>query len=285
MYSFVNAAVVARDLSRHDYGGALAADLLHGLALDENALAVLDGLPAVTDASERRQALDQGVAAEATALQVMSAVRQAADDSGLSAWMSSLGLLEAAPMGGWDELRRWVRGELLADAWDRVGDVAVARWPHALDVVTDGLLVTYVGSADPSVAAPLARPWRSWTRRRAAASLAEPAVAEVVAMLAAASPESVAAAGAAMQQARAAGWSWALAMHDACWAVELTGRSRTSCIAQVEAVRALLAVTGPRPRPDVVAAVTAAVQATVAADVLASETVAAMCRPLLANLS
>jgi hypothetical protein len=69
-------------------------------------------------------------------------------------------------------------------------------------------------------------------------------------------------------------------MHDACWAIQLTGRERTALAAQLHALRALLRVTGPRPPLRTVAMVVAATHATVVADVLDSETWSAMTQPL-----
>jgi hypothetical protein len=143
------------------------------------------------------------------------------------------------------------------------------------------VLTTYAGRP----ADPLARPWRAWTARNLPATCLEPAVEHVVAMVAGASRDSLATAGAAMRRARIDGWSWPHAMHDACWAVELTGRTHTAAVAQLEAVVALLRGLPSPPAPDVVAAVAAAVHATVVADVLPVDTVAAMCGPLLAHLS
>ena len=66
--------------------------------------------------------------------------------------------------------------------------------------------------------------------------------------------------------------------------LELTGRTRSAAVAQLEALNALLAVTGPAPRPTVVSVVTAAVHAVAAGDVLPADTVAAMCRPFITHL-
>jgi hypothetical protein len=281
MYSLVNVTVVARDLTRHPHGAALARDLLHVLALDAPALAMLDSTPLPVDAPRRRVQLVTEQADAPRALNALAAVRELAVDGGLDTWSTALPVLESAPLGGRAELIRWVRTELLADAWESVSDVAVPRLPRALDVVSDGVLTTYAGRP----ADPLARPWRAWTHDHLPATCSEPAVEQVVAMVATASRESLATAGKAMRRQRADGWSWPQAMHDACWAVDLTGRTHTAAIAQLEAAMALLRRMPAPLAPDVVAAVAAAVHATVVADVLAAGTVASMCGPLLAHLS
>jgi hypothetical protein len=216
------------------------------------------------------------------ALEVLAAARRVSDVAGLGAWTSSLDVLERAPMGGAGELHRWVRDEVLEPAWQRTHDIAVPRWEGALDVVCAGVLATYVGAdgaADPGAA------WRQWTRTHPPATSAQPAVAHVVGLIRGTDPTSLRSAGVAMRTMRAAGWSWAAAMHDACWAIELTGRGRDVAVAQLEALDAEADVVGAMPLDgETVSAVTAAVHATAVADVLDSATVAAMCRPLLAHL-
>ena len=280
MYSLVNIAVVARDLCRLPAGRLLARDLLHVLTIDEAALSELDTHPVPAGLGRRRARLAADISAEPRALQLLAETRAAAATAGLSAWSDALDSLESAPMGGRTELLRWVRTELLAPAWDQLGELAVVRWPHALEVITDGLLADYVGTPGD----PLAFAWRRWTRGRLPATVTEPAVAHVVAMIRAASPEMLAAAGSTVQAQRNAGWSWAQAMHDACWAIELTGRTRTAAVAQLEAVDAVLAAAGGPPPPAAALATTAAVHASVVADVLGEDVVAALCRPLLAHL-
>lgn len=288
-YSLVNIATVVRDLARHPAGPRLALELEHVLALGPGDLARLDAAGPDPQAARLRDALLAAADARPRALELLGAGREAARSAGLAAWAASLDALEAAPVGGAVELVRWVRDELLAHAWDRDGEVAVARRPRAVDVVADGLLATWVQPDGRDEAVRLGRPWQDWVAARAgagppAAGDATPAGA-VVAAVATASAEQLSAAGAAMLAQRATGWSWARAMHDACWAVELTGRGRPAATAQLRALRALLAVTGaPLLRADPVAAVTAAVHAAVVADVLPDETVAAMCRPLLTHL-
>jgi hypothetical protein len=281
MYSLVNVTVVARDLTRHPHGSAVARDLLQVLALDHDALVQLDAVPARADAARRRQQLATERVDAPRALDALAEVRQAAVVGGLDAWSSALPVLEAAPIGGRVELLRWVRTELLAEAWESIADLSVPRLSRALEVVSDGVLTTYAGRPGD----PLARPWRAWTNSHLPATSTEPAVEQVVEMVAGASRASLVTAGAVMRSRRAGGWSWPHAMHDACWAVELTGRTRTAAVAQLEAVRALLSRHAGVPAPDIVAAVAAAVHATVVADVLPAETVAAMCGPLLAHLS
>jgi membrane-associated phospholipid phosphatase len=279
MYSLVNVAVAVRDLARHPRGAAVAADLLHVLALDEPAFAELDMTPLEATEDVRRAAALAQVEAELRALPLLATVRSAAAVAGLSAWSAGLDALESAPMGGAAELIRWLREELLAGCWESAADVAVARRQRALDVVTDGVLGSYLGEPE------IGRGWQAWTRGRPIAALPEPAAAHVVELVTRSAPSSHAAVAAALRTQRAAGWSWPHAMHDACWAVELTGRTQLAAAAQLQALVALRNSHGDEiPSYELVAAVIAAMHATVVADLLPHDQVAAMCRPLLGHL-
>src|SRR3954447_19422844 len=90
------------------------------------------------------------------ALQVLAAARGFADDLGIDAYGAAVDVLETTPMGGLADLQAFVRTDVLADCWETSGDLAVARRPRALDIVTDGLLGTYAGDEV------LAAPWREW---------------------------------------------------------------------------------------------------------------------------
>ena len=74
---------------------------------------------------------------------------------------------------------------------------------------------------------------------------------------------------------------WSVLMHDACWALHLTGRLRPAAVTQLHALRALLARYAPQqPPPRAVATVTAAVHASLAADLLPDDTLRSMTQPL-----
>jgi hypothetical protein len=279
LYSFVNVPCLIRDLSRHSRGGGLATDLLRIAALDAEAFASLDRVRTAADASSRRHALAQRMSIEPRALQVLAATRDVAATAGIDAWTAAVDTLETAPMGGLDELVGFVRDELCAGAWSRADGLAVATWSTALDVIADGVRARYAADICADVAGPLGRPWRRWLATSGhAVPPVDPAMADVVTRLRNATAEQLAGAGEELRRQRAAGWSWAIAMHDACWAVHLTGRDMVALTAQLHALRALLA-TSPadtRPSPDTCAAVVAAVHGRVVADVLDGEVVAAL---------
>lgn len=287
VYSLVNIPCLMRDLARHPRGAGLATDLLRAAALDADAFASLDRVRIAADAPARREALAQRMQIEPRALEVLAATRDMATTSGLDAWTAAVDVLETTPMGGLDELVGLVRDEVCAGAWARGDGLAVATWPTALDVVADGVRATYAADICPEIAAPLGRPWRRWLASgRVVIPPAAGGVADAVTRLRAATPHQLLAAAQGLRRQRADGWSWAMAMHDACWAVHLTGRETVAFVAQLHALRALLAATPKdgRPSPDTCAAVVAGVHARVVADVLAADVLAALTAPLDAAL-
>jgi hypothetical protein len=286
VYSLVNVPCLVRDMARHPRGGALAADLLRATALGPAEFASLERLRVVPGAAQRRAELVERSQAAPRALQVLAAARDVASTMGIDGWAAASDVLDIAPIGGLVELVDVVRDEICAAAWRRSDGLAVATWPTALDIVADGVRATYASHDHGDVAMALGRPWRRWLASRQLPSVdLDPASDGVIARVSSASVEQLARAADGLRRQRAAGWSWALAMHDACWAIELTGRERSALVAQMHGVRAVLrAHAGRRPAPDVVAAVVMSVHAHVVADVLAADVVAAMTAPVDAAL-
>lgn len=284
MYSLVNVATLCRDLARHPNGAAVADDLLHVFALDDVRLEALDAERWAPAWAALRPMVRAQMSAQPRAPEVLAAARNAADVNGREAWTAAVDLLERTLIGDFGDLLRFTQDEVLEHAWARTTGLVVARWPHALEVVGDGIAASYASASLP-IAVTLGHAWRHWRNRTglASAPVCEPAVADIVARVGSADANALDRAADALRDARAAGWSWAAAMHDACWAVELTNRRRSTAVAQLHALRAVLS-TAARPRPAAVAAVVAAVHATAVADVLPGPSVAAMTAPLAAHL-
>src|SRR3954447_21830317 len=157
MYSLVNVATLVRDLARHERAAEVATELLRAFALDSAALDSLD----VTEydapaAAVRRTELLSDDASRPRALAVLAAARGFADALGIDAYSAAVDVLETTPIGGLADLQAFVRHDVLAECWETSGDLAVARRPRALDVVTDGILGTYVGDQTLTAA------WRDW---------------------------------------------------------------------------------------------------------------------------
>jgi hypothetical protein len=265
MYSLTNIATVVRDVARHERATQIVADLLLAFALDSQALGRLDRLPRAPGQQIRRDRLVHAERRRPGALELLAATRSAADRHGLAAYSAALPALEAAPMFGLDELMAFVRDEVLEDAWLRVGDLSIARWPTAIEIVADGLAGSWSG--DPLLGAA----WRQWID---AAGTAD----------AAAAPATLLAAVATFARNRSdpvVPAEWASRMHEACWAVQLTGRARVAAVTQLKALREVLQAWAPdRPPLAVVATVTAAVHAHVVADILPTATHHAMTKPV-----
>ena len=161
MYSLLNIAALVRDLGRHPRAEQVATELLRAFAIGAGELELLDQLHYDENAqAQRRARVLAADAARPRALQVLAAARGFADELGIGAYAAAADVLEQTPIGDLDALRGFLRREVLADAWIAVGDVAVARWPRSLDVVTDGVLGVHAGDAE------LAAPWRVWTAQR-----------------------------------------------------------------------------------------------------------------------
>ena len=158
VYSLVNVPTLIRDLARLPNGPALATDLLQAFTLTPPDLEVLEArgrrVPAADNA--RRAALLRADARRPRALALLGAARSEAGAHGLAAYEGSIELLAAATIGGLDDLVRFLRHDVLSDAWLHADGLGVATHPAALDVVTDGVVATHTRRAD------LGRTWRDW---------------------------------------------------------------------------------------------------------------------------
>lgn len=265
MYSVVNSAALVRDLARRETGADTALELLRVLALDRAGLEVVDELTWDTVAQARRRAAVLAATDDdPRALSVLRDARAAAPDDGLAAYATRLDVLERATIGGARDLVAFVRRELLEECWSGDVELQVALLPRALDVVADGVLGAWVGDAV------LAGPWRAVCADLdlLAAPTSWPDIVDVV-----------------RRVNRTAEWpaapaDWASRMHDASWAIHLTGRGRVALVTQLHALRALIEATGARPPLRAVATVAAAVHAAVVADVLDTTTYDAMTQPV-----
>jgi len=271
MYSLVNVATLVRDLARHERALPVATELLRAFALDDEALDSLDRTAYdATTASERRNLLLAEHRNRPRALEVLAAARGFAADMGIDAYGAAVDVLEATPIGGLDDLQDFVRREVLAACWRTGAELAVVTRPRALALVNDGVLGTY--AADDVLSAP----WCAWVAAHPVDPAPAPWTRTVEAVSALTRDTDIPPAPS----------EWAQRMHEACWAVHLTGRERHAAITQLHALRALVQVWAPqRPPLRAVSMTTAAVHAEVVADVLDSATRAAMSQPLFRSLS
>lgn len=303
MYSLVSASVIGFDLVRRPGGGAVASLLVDALALKPEDLPLL--------ARARPLALLTGADRQEVAAAAQGASGGSSEGASVGSPMvtamgetnrliaagrvsEALALIESAPMAGLEELLTCVRTDVFDWTWtraqhgeDRVRSEAAAT---AVEAVCDALVAAYHGSRLRSgLSEQLVEPWAAAQRLLPRRTLGlgpceEPLVAilEGVATLEGDGWEQLLAAG---RQARLRG-GWAPAMHSATLAVDLSGRIREAAAAQLRAVRVLsdrgLSVTDAAR--GVWNAVSGALQATVALDLLDDESAARLREPVLGVL-
>lgn len=271
MYSLVNVATLVRDLARHPRADQVATELLRAFALRPDDVAALDAwdYDGESAAVRRRQVLADDTMTP-RALPVLAAARAFADDLGIDAYSAAVDVLENATIGDLADLQAFVRRDVLAWCWDNGTDLAVTTHPQALDIVADGVVGAYADDAS------LAQPWRDFVAMHGIAG-ARTDWPDVVAAVRRLTRDAVVAPAPA---------EWAARMHEACWAVHLTGRERAATVTHLHALRALAQAWAPdRPPLRVVSMTSAAVHAEVVADVLDGATRAAMTQPLFRSSS
>jgi len=243
VYSLVNAPTIGYDLARLPTGAAVATVLLEALAIytpsgDQRDLSAFD--PASV-ADPRRAGAWLEVSAltpEVKLDQALAAAKQVVDDAEHTMQMRAHVLepvvagLASSYFGGLDDLLRFARLDLLADA------------PiHVVGMASDALAAAYGGRRLPDDARHLlGGPWITATRNLPAipADLG-PFGAEVTTVLDAlpllTAPQVVVLA----EAAGALEGDWSRRMHEAAWAAYLSGRLRPAAAAQFQAVRGLRA--------------------------------------------
>jgi hypothetical protein len=274
VYSLVNVPTLIRDLARLPAGRALVTDLLQVFALTRPDLEVLDARGRQAGAADPLGSASfvRAQPHRPRAQSALAAPRSESDAAGASdaaARGGSVDVLAAATIGDLDDLIRFVRHDVLAAAWSAADELAIAVYPKALGVVTDGLAATYAGRAD------IGRTWRHWCAvHPVPPPVPYPLIVDAVRQL---DPS---------ERVVAVPAEWSQLMHEACWAVHLSGRERAAAITQLAALQALFDSTdSPAPRHGLVATVVAAVHACVGSDLLAPDVYAAMTQPFFSLLS
>jgi len=299
VYTLVSAATLGFDLARLPAGRQVADALLVGLLADVAQLGriarqhrthcVLDD-PRLTlraDAGQARRARELAIAGGAHISRTGGAL-PGASAPGTRSPAALVAQLERSTLGDVAALERLVRGELVepGDADERTVDLA-------REVLADAAVAAYAATALP---AQLRRQLRSalvdavgdGSPAVAAADLG-PQGAAVLTALGAVSPPAAAASAArhAWRAAASAGGGaaslgeWSRAMHEACWAAHVSGRTRVTAAAQLLAVRALDdgGFTAADAAGGVWNAVSGVVQALAVADVLGAEPLGVLLAP------
>ncbi|MFB9376966.1 hypothetical protein ACFFKU_02840 [Kineococcus gynurae] len=273
-YSLVSSPVLGFDLCRLPAGSAVADVLLRGLACTEGDLAILAAHHDAAGRARRWDAVRAAATAQPDVAQSLRRVesdllgRGRSDGSELDADEGLVRVLRSSPLADADALVRLVHDDVLDWTWSpavteggpRLRTTEAAR---AADVLADAAVSAYLADhldddlrralAAPFVAAlrelpedffassPLDGPLEGMTCLLSTLGDLRADVRHVLDQLARLHGADRAALRAAAGTDRPCGTEWASAVHEASWAVHLTGRTRTAAAAQLLAVRAFRA--------------------------------------------
>lgn len=278
--SLVNSPAVCFDLVRLPGGTAAAGVLAAGLAAGPADLTRLERADRGADRTRARRLASEALSPPAGGSVLAGALAAVSGPLPAAPAAAAVTALLATPLCPPDRLLALLRDDVLDWTWAGDGDLRVARWPRAGALLGDALLAALAAPAlAPAAADLLAAPFRAAALPDGPGDLG-PQSGQLAALLDGAA--ALDAPGARdLAAAHAAVGGWAADVHQACWAVHLTGRTRTAARAQVALARVLAA------RPDrlelaasgALATLSGAVHATVVADVLEGDTAERLLRP------
>jgi hypothetical protein len=244
MYSLISASTLGFDLLRRPGGARVGSLLAAALSLGEADLPVLAG--SHRDDAARTEAWSHVMAAESSVTTMRSAMRAAVE---LTADPRDIGtatlLLERTAIGNLAGLLRCIRYDVFDWTWDTSGEVALhdERADRAVAVVCDAAAGGYHCGSLPAGSA--RRLHAGWVTGRRALALGvvlpqppEQAVQHLLDRLSRLDAPARQALRDAAQGARGSGAAWAAAMHEATWAVYLSGRVRGAARVQLIAMDA-----------------------------------------------
>lgn len=314
MYSLVSATVLGFDLARRRGGAQVAAVLRDALALTPA------DLPVVAAVRQRDQHRDQhghqpdDQRADPSAQQahddawlavarsegqrrevvsLLGDVHEAAGTGIASAVALTLHELEIAPLGSLASLLHCVRTDVLDWTWRSAGEVSLQAptAERATSIVCDAVAASYCHGLTPAERQHLAAPWaRAQRLLDAVREPVEPVLpAPVEALLERLSRLDVADVEALRARSADLGRTgdWAESVHEASWAVHLTGRVRTAASVQLRGVEALArsGVSASDAATGLWNTVSGALAAHLVADVLADDVLAELLVPVRAALA
>ena len=299
-YSLVSSPVLGFDLVRLPAGDSTAEVLLRALDCGPREV---DVLAARHDAATRERAWEVVRSASDTIPQISEVLHQvanglAADDfaDGVTGARMEAGVvrvLQTSTIADSDALVRLVHHDVFDWTWsvplDGGPQLRTETAARAADVLADAAVSAYLGDRLPDqVRRVLAHPYLQAVRDLAPLptvpadlGFSQSGVAAVLDRLARLDGTDRACLRAVAESSRPSAGEWAGAVHDASWAVHLSGRVRTAAVAQLLAVRAfraggLDAADGAAGLWNVVSGV---VHAEVVADLLSSDARAVLLRP------
>jgi hypothetical protein len=291
-YSLVSAATLGFDLVRLPAGRSVAEVLLTGLNADvpvvERLAAAHPGREATAEhrgvlavRSRRARELASGVP------HVSGVAGRAAATGGADRTAVLVDQLERGMIGNAPTLERLLREDVLGDEHAAVASLDEEVRGEAADVLADAA----VGFWAAEVLPPLVHRELTAAYHRAAVpwgglpdlGAATTGLEELLTAIAGSGGAARGAWRAATDDGRAEHRPWASAMHDACWAAHVSGRTRTLAAAQLHAVRAFLdgGFDGRDGAHGVWNAVAGCVQAVVMGDLLDEASLAVLRAPWL----
>ena len=303
MYSLVSAPVLGFDLARRRGGQHVAAVVRAALELGPGDLPVVAAgrhgdPPGATGHDDAWLAVARFEGQRREVVSLLGDVHDAAGTGIASAMAITLHELEIAPLGSLASLLQCVRTDVFDWTWRRAGDVSLQSptAERAVSVVCDAVAAAYwYGFLDPVDRQRLAAPWAR--AQRLLAAVREPAevvlpagVERLVERLSRLDARDVAqlraASTALTDQARGTS-AWAQSVHEASWAVHLTGRVRAAATVQMLGVEALAqsGVSATDAATGVWNTVSGALTAELVSDVLADELVQELRDPLTRSLT
>jgi len=255
-YSLVSSPVLGFDLVRLPAGESAADVVIRALRAGPHEL---DVLAARHDAAARTAAWQVVRAAAAEVPQITDVLSDVANgllerefgdaDTAERLERGVVRVLQASTVADADALVRLVHHDVLDWTWtvpvEGSPGLRTETAARAADVLADAAVSAYLGDRLPAeVRRTLAGPYLSACRELAATDEREDLPAGVVAVLdrlTRLDGTDRACLRASAESSRAVGGAWAGAVHEASWAVHLSGRTRSAAVAQLLAVRAFRA--------------------------------------------
>jgi hypothetical protein len=245
-YSLVSAATLGFDLVRVPAGRAVADVLLTGLHADVATLELLAAAhPGRGRSTEQRGVLAvRARRARELAVAVPSVRGIAAGEHDADRTALLVAQLERGTIGDVPTLERLLRDDVLGAECQAAADLPEDVVAEAADVLADAAVGFWAAEVlPPLVQRELITPYGRAMGPAVFSPDLGPATADLRELLRSIAGLDGAGRGlwrAAVDEGRAERRPWASAMHDACWAAHVSGRTRTLAAAQLHAVQAFL---------------------------------------------